>query len=130
MAATPIDLHSSGAETASGAGAAVDVTNTGGTLRLTLDVTDSSEVQNVTSCGFVLRVETSEDPTALVPIWRELLPLRPHTSMTPDYGFARGSHVHAERLCFVGADRFVRARWEILGNAEASATFSVSGEVI
>jgi hypothetical protein len=128
MAKSAIELKAAGEVTGPGEGTPVDVTELGSTLRLTLDVTDSSEAQGLTSCALTVRVETSEDGTDN---WREMTPVRRHSShMVLEQGFARGSHVHSERLCFVGADRFVRARWELVGLPDKSVTFSLSGDVI
>lgn len=99
----PITLHASGAESSSGAGAAVDIDTLRTALQLRLVV---SAIE--ASTGLVVFVETSVDGTT----WRAM------GSFTP---YATG----VTRSCFGPAERYVRTRWQIA--ADKSATFTVDG---
>lgn len=128
MAESAITLAASAARTASGQGSAIDITALGGTCRLALDVTanDSTNTNYSSNPRAQLSVfiETSIDGLGA---WRELF----SSALNDRDGrrFQPGAGVRNERRVFVGADRFVRARWEI-GGASPSVTFSVSGHAI
>ncbi len=127
MAAVAITLASSAARTSSGAGTAQDVTNAGACVRLTLSVTANDNTpgnpNNPPRASLDVAIETSFDGST---DWREIFVYDPQRGPKR---FAPGATVRSERRVFVGADRFVRARWTIDG-ANPSVTFSVAGEAI
>jgi hypothetical protein len=127
LAATAITLAASAARTSSGAGTAQDITNAGASVRLTLSVTANDNTpgnpNNPPRAAFDVAIETSFDGST---DWREIFSTDP--ARAPKR-FQPGATIRTERRVFVGADRFVRARWTIDG-VNPSVTFSVSGEAI
>jgi hypothetical protein len=110
LAITP---HASGAETASGIGASVDIGALRTAVRLLLDVTAISGTF-ATNQGLVVTLETSVSGAGG---WQQI----------GAFGLKAGQgFVGFEELTFARCRRFVRARWAITGTGP-SFTFSVSG---
>jgi hypothetical protein len=107
---TDVTMHASGAETATGNDAGVEV-GAAGTVRLKLDVTAVSG----TNPTLDVTVQTSFD-NGVTDTWRTL------------GTFAQKTGVSAERKTFSGCDRWVRTQRTIGGTASPSATYSITGE--
>lgn len=120
--ALPLTLVESGPHDPEGTGPTVEVGHRS-TLRLTF------EIERAGFPSAAVTIETSEDGGEP---WRPLGVVRPSPDGRPIaiQGFRaavnRGSW--AIRECFVGADRFVRARWEFPWHDRAS--FSIAGEAV
>jgi hypothetical protein len=104
-----IELHASGAESAPGSGAAVDIGSTRSCVEIKLEVTALSGSAEPT---LTVSVETS--PTG-AGSWKSI----GQFSTTDQVGF--------EKLVFAGCERYVRAVWSFTGTTP-SATFVVSGQ--
>lgn len=105
-----VSLHASGAETATGNDAGVEV-GAAGTCRLLLNVTAASG----TNPTLDVTVQTSFDNGA-TDAWRTL------------GTFAQKTGVSSERKCFSGCDRWVRTQRTIGGTATPSFTYAITGE--
>lgn len=104
-----ISLHTSGAETVSGFGAAVDIGAIRSCARLLLDVT--AIVGTLPS--IVVSVETSVNGTTG---WRSV------------GQFDTVAALASQRRTFAQCERYVRASWTISGTGGPAFTFAVTGE--
>lgn len=106
-----VTLHASGAETATGSSAGVELADKG-TVRLTLAVTAASG----TTPTLDITIETSSD-NGVSDSWRSLGTFTQATGTTTAY------------KSFGGCDRYVRSR-RTIGGTTPSFTYSITGEAV
>ncbi len=111
--ALAVELHASGAETASDTGTALDITALRKLVKLQLSVTAKSSGNT----DETLKVYVETSPTGGTDDWE---------SLGTFAGINNASVNFFEELVFGTCERYVRLRWEI-GGTTPSFTFSVAG---